>query len=85
MGALAANDLKTKGISAVEARLKVDEEAVISVRGQDHYVIMDLEKYNKLREYELAMAVQEAKAAVAEGRFVTESVADHMHRISNDV
>ena len=82
MGALAANDLKTKGISAVEARLKVDEEVVISVRGQDRYVIMDLEKYNKLREYELAMAIQEAKADVAAGRFVTESVADHMRRIS---
>ncbi len=85
MGALAANDLKTKGISAVEARLKVDEEVVISVRGQDRYVIMDLEKYNKLREYELAMAVQEAKADVAAGRCVTESVADHMRRISDDV
>ena len=85
MGALAANDLKTKGISAVEARLKVDEEVVISVRGQDRYVIMDLEKYNKLREYELAMAVQEAKADIAAGRFVTESVADHMRRISDDV
>lgn len=85
MGALAANDLKTKGISAVEARLKVDEEVVISVRGQDRYVIMDLEKYNKLREYELAMAVQEARADVAAGRFVTESVTDHLRRISDDV
>ncbi|HSX51154.1 MAG TPA: type II toxin-antitoxin system Phd/YefM family antitoxin [Cellvibrio sp.] len=85
MGALAANDLKTKGISAVEARLEVDEEVIISVRGQDRYVIMDLEKYNKLREYELAMAVQEAKAAVAAGQFITEPVADHMRRISDDV
>lgn len=85
MGTLAANDLKTKGISAVEARLRVDEEVVISVRGQDRYVIMDLEKYNKLREYELAMALQEAKADVAAGRFVTEPVADHLRRISDDV
>ena len=85
MSALAANDLKTKGISAVEARLAVDEEVVISVRGQDRYVIMDLEKYNKLREYELAMALQEAKADVTAGRFVTEAVADHMRRISDDV
>ncbi len=85
MGALAENDSKTTGISAVEARLAVDEEVIISVRGQDRYVIMDLEKYNKLREYELAMAVQEAKADVEAGRFVTESVADHMRRISDDV
>jgi PHD/YefM family antitoxin component YafN of YafNO toxin-antitoxin module len=85
LGALAANDLKTKGISAVEARLKIDEEVVISVRGQDRYVIIDLEKYNKLRECELAMALQEAKADVAAGGFITESVEDHMHRISDDV
>ncbi len=85
MSVLPANDLKTKGISAVEARLAVDEEVIISVRGQDRYVIMDLEKYNKLRECELAMAVQEAKADVEAGRFVTESVADHMRRISDDV
>ncbi|QEY17479.1 type II toxin-antitoxin system Phd/YefM family antitoxin [Cellvibrio sp. KY-GH-1] len=85
MSVLPANDLKTKGISAVEARLAVDEEVIISVRGQDRYVIMDLEKYNKLREYELAMAVQEAKADVEAGRFVTESVADHMRRVSGDV
>ncbi len=85
MSVLPANDLKTKGISAVEARLAVDEEVIISVRGQDRYVIMDLEKYNKLREYELAMAVQEAKADVEAGRVVTESVADHMRRVSGDV
>lgn len=33
---------------------------------------------------ELIDATQEAKAAVAEGRFVTESVAEHMRRIKGD-
>ncbi len=83
MSALDANDLKTKGISAVEARLKVDEEVVISVRGQDSYVIMDLEKYNKLRECELVVVAQEAKADISAERFVTESVGDHMRRIDD--
>lgn len=85
MNTLTANELKTKGVSAVEARLKVDEEVVISVRGQDRYVVMDIDKYAKLREYELAVALQEAKDDVEAGRYSTESVADHMKRITDDL
>jgi len=83
MNTVTANELKIKGISAVEARLKVDEEVIISVRGQDRYVVMDLDKYAKLREYELAIAVQEAKADVEAGRSTTESVAEHMQRLTD--
>lgn len=85
MNTLTANELKTKGVSAVEARLKTDEEVIISVRGQDRYVVMDIEKYTKFREYELAVALQEAKADVEAGRYTTESVADHMKRVIDDV
>jgi PHD/YefM family antitoxin component YafN of YafNO toxin-antitoxin module len=85
MNTVTANELKTKGVSAVEARLKVNEEVIISVRGQDRYVVMDVEKYAKLREYELAIALQEAKADVEAGRYTTESVADHMKRVADDV
>lgn len=81
MNTVTANELKTKGVSAVEALLQVEEEVVISVRGQDKYVVMDLEKYAKLREYELAIAIQEAKADVDAGRYTTESVDDHMRRV----
>lgn len=72
-------------MSAAEARLKVDEEIIISVRGQDRYVVMNIEKYAKLREYELAVALQEAKADVEAGRYTTESIADHMKRVADDV
>jgi len=85
MNTVTANELKTKGMSAVEARLKVDEEVIISVRGQDKYVVMDLEKYAKLREYELEIALQEARADVDAGRYHTDSVRDHMARVTNDV
>ena len=85
MNTVTANELKTKGMSAVEARLKVDEEVIISVRGQDKYVVMDLEKYAKLREYELEIALQEARADVDAGRYHTDSVSEHMARVTNDV
>ncbi len=85
MNVVTANELKTKGVSVVEAHLQRDEEVVISVRGQGRYVIMDIEKYAKLREYELAIALQEAKADVEAGRYTSESVADHMKRITDDI
>lgn len=85
MNIVTANELKTKGVSAVEAHLKTNEEVIISVRGQDRYVIMDLEKYAKLREYELASALQEARADLAAGNTITESVAEHMQRLDDDL
>ena len=33
---------------------KNEDEAVISVRGQERYVIMTSEHYHKIREFELA-------------------------------
>jgi PHD/YefM family antitoxin component YafN of YafNO toxin-antitoxin module len=85
MNTVTANELKTRGISAVESRLQVDEEVVISVRGQDKYVVMDLEKYAKLREYELEIALHEARADVDAGRHRIESVNDHIQRVTNDL
>ena len=84
MNTVTANELKTKGISAVESRLKTDDEVIISVRGKDRYVVMELEKYSRLREFELELALQEANADVEAGRITTESVADHMKRITDD-
>ncbi len=43
---------------------------------------MDIEKYAKLRECELTVASQEAKADVEAGRYEVESAVDHMNRIS---
>jgi len=41
MAIITANELKTKGISALENALKSDGEAIITVRGKDKYVIVD--------------------------------------------
>lgn len=76
-------DLNTKGFSAVEAGLVLEDEVIISVQGQDRYVVMGMDKYAKLRECELSVALQEAKADVASGRMIVESVEAHMKRITD--
>ena len=85
MSAVTANELKTRGISAVEDLLETEEEVIISVRGVDKYVVMGLEKYARFREIELYMAVKEARADYEAGRITSESVDDHMKRITGEI
>lgn len=81
MASITANELKTKGVSVVESALQQDGEAVITVRGERKYVVLDFDTYNKFREYELDIALQEARSDIANGNYNTESVDEHMKRI----
>ena len=78
---ISANDLKTKGVSAIEALLATQPEAVISVRGKERFVVMDMDHYHYLRECELESALAQTRADLAEGRFVKGSVEDHLARL----
>ena len=82
MSHLTANDLKTKGVAAIEAVLAERPEAIVSVRGKDRFVVMEIEHYHYLRECELAAALAESQADLAAGRFVKESVDAHMKRLA---
>ena len=81
MSSLTANDLKTKGIAAIEAALAERPEAIVSVRGKDRFVVMEIEQYHYLRECELETALAETRADIAAGRFVKETPAAHIKRI----
>ena len=82
MNTITANQLKTKGISAIESNLSDDQELVITVRGRDKFVVMDMQHYNYLRECELDTALREIKADYETGRYVSESVDDHIKRVT---
>lgn len=82
MAHITANDLKTRGIAAIEAALASGRtEALVSVRGADRYVVMDLAHYQHLRECELEAALAESQAEIAAGRYVTESPSEHVARL----
>lgn len=81
MPQISANELKIKGVSAIEALLATQPEAVISVRGKERYVVMDIERYHYLRECELESALAQTHANLAEGRFVKGSAEDHLARL----
>lgn len=82
MSHITANDLKTRGIAAIEAQLADGRtEAVVTVRGTDRYVVMDLTHYQHLRECELEAALAESRADLAAGRFVAETAQQHVSRV----
>ena len=83
MGAIAANDLKTRGVASISEQLAENPEAIITVRGKSRYVVMDIDQYHYLRECELEAALMEAREDVKAGRVVTESVADHIKRLTD--
>jgi len=81
MKAISANELKTRGVSSIEAALEGEDEAIISVRGKERYVVMDLGTYNHLRVCELEAALYQARREVSEGKGIEESVDEHLARI----
>jgi len=81
MNAIAANDLKTRGISSFEEGLKDASELMITVRGKEKYVVLKLEQYHYLREMELEAALLESRQDLTQGKAIKESAEAHVQRI----
>lgn len=78
MTIVAASDLRTKGISTIERLLRHAEEVVISVRGESRYIVMELARYDDLRECEIAAAWAQTRADVAGEGYRREGADAHM-------
>ena len=81
VGVITANDLKIHGVSSIDAALREQTEATISVRGRNCYVVMDMETYNHLRVCELEAALYQSRREIAEGKGIEESVDEHLLRL----
>lgn len=64
---ITANDLKIRGIAAIEASMADHPEAIVSVRGKDRFVVIDIEQYHYLRECALAAILAESRSDWASG------------------
>lgn len=82
---VSAGDLKKRGVSFLDDIVEKQGGAIITVRGKSKYVVIDMNAYNRFREYELEAALAETKKDLAEGNFVEESVNDHIKRIQDEV
>jgi PHD/YefM family antitoxin component YafN of YafNO toxin-antitoxin module len=80
---ITANELKTNGLTALNKATSSGDEAIITVRGKNKYVVLPFERYSHLRECELESALEESKRDLENGRFIEESVEDHIRRITS--
>jgi PHD/YefM family antitoxin component YafN of YafNO toxin-antitoxin module len=83
MATITANQQKTKGVSALESIIDENKAAIVTVRGQDKYVVMDIETYNHLRECELEAAIIETKRELEQGEILNDSIDEHIKRIAD--
>lgn len=81
---LTANELKQKGATALKNATSDDSEAIITVRGKSKYVVLPISLYNRLRESELEIAFIESKKDIEDGKFIEESVEEHIRRITSE-
>lgn len=81
MSQLTANDLKVRGIAAIEEALADQTEATISVRGTQRFVVMEMAQYHYLRECELEAALVQSRADVSAGLAIQETADAHMRRL----
>ena len=79
---ITANDLKVKGISAIEAAAEDNTGVIITVRGVEKYIVLSIEEYNQLRELELEAAIQESLKDIKSGKYFSGSIEKHLKRVS---
>ena len=78
-----ANELKIKGVSIIEKMLETLDEVLISIRGKNKYVVIDMNRYNYLRECELEKALRDVQEDRANGRSRVLSSEEHFKELDN--
>ena len=82
---ISANDLKTKGVSIIESMLNGLQEAIITVRGKSKFVVVDINRYNYLRECELEKALNDAKNDIKNGKSRVLSAKEHIKELEDEL
>lgn len=78
-----AQELKTKGMSALSEKTRKFSETFITIRGEKSFAVLTMDQYNYLRECELEAALKESEADLAKGKFAIKSVKNHIKDLKN--
>ncbi|MEP7323353.1 MAG: prevent-host-death protein [Saprospiraceae bacterium] len=81
---ITANELKIKGIKAIEKGLKENKEVAISVRGKAKYVAMTIEQFEFMRQNELDLTYSQVMNDIKEGKYHT-SLERHFSEIDEAI
>jgi prevent-host-death family protein len=76
-----ANEVKQNGVSLFGKLLSKVDELIISVRGKEKYVVLDIDRYKEFREYELDLAHMKAMDDIKNGRYKVQSAKEHIEEL----
>jgi hypothetical protein len=79
---VSANEVKKRGVSLFGELLEKWDEIIINFRGEKKYVVMDIDRYKKLRALELDSAYQEVMEDIKNGDYHTD-VHKHLAEIAD--
>jgi prevent-host-death family protein len=82
---ISANEVKKRGVSIFEELLKKVDEVIITFRGKKKYVVMDIERYNELREKELELAYKEVMEDYEKGNYKIVSAKEHIENLKREL
>jgi len=77
-----ANEVKKRGVSLFDELLKKFDEIIISSRGKNKYIVMDIETYEDFRAYRLDKAYKEVMEDVKRGDYHTD-IDRHLRELEN--
>ena len=80
-----ANDVKTKGVKLFDQLFEKAEEVIISVRGKNKYVVIDIERYKQLRALELDKAYDDTMADIEAERYKTMTADEHIEELMREL
>ena len=75
---VSASEVKARGTALFARLLEKFDEVVIQVRGRPRYVVLDAERFERLRELELEAALREVNEDISAGRYEVVSAEEHL-------
>ncbi len=80
-----ASEIKKHGVSIFDKLFEKVDSIVVNVRGKNRYVVMDIDRYNELREYELQKAYEEVMEDIKRGDYKTVSAKEHISELKRNL
>ena len=82
---VSANEIKKRGVSIFDELLKEHNEVIISSRGKNKYIVMDIKDYEEYRAYKLDKAYQEVMEDIKNGDYRVVSAKEHIESLEKDL
>ena len=82
---ISANEVKKRGVSVFDEMLKKFSEIAITFRGKKKYIVMDIKRYEELREKELELAYKEVMEDYKNGDYRIVSAKEHINSLKEEL